>query len=73
MLWDNMPGTKKVLKMERAVHYNGSAPAGSRLSLGPRACGALRKSETSGPGRLVRTKEHGRTRVFTGGASMRCK
>ena len=48
--------------MERAVHDNGSAPAESVLSLEYRACGALRKSETSRPitGRLVRTTEHGR-------------
>ena len=32
--------------MERAVHDNGSAPAGSVLSLEHRACGALRKTET---------------------------
>ena len=56
--------------MERAVYDNGSAPAGSVLSLEHRECGTLRKSETSGPitGRLKRTTEHGRTRVSTGGA-----
>ena len=69
----NSKRDKKARKeMERAVHDNGSAPAESVLLLEYRACGALRKSETSRPitGRLVRTTEHGRTRVSTGGASM---
>ena len=45
--------------MERAVHDNGSAPAGSVLTLEYRACGTLRESETSRPitGRLLRTTE----------------
>ena len=35
--------------MERAVDDNGSAPAGSVLALEHKACGAVRKSETSLP------------------------
>ena len=59
--------------MERAIHDNGSAPAGAVLSLENRACGALLESETSRPitARLVRTTEHGRTRGSTDGNSMR--
>ena len=54
-------GTKKTIEeIERVVHDNKNAPAESVLSLELRACGALRKSETSRPitGRLVRTTEH---------------
>ena len=58
--------------MERALQKNGSAPAGSVLSLEYRAYGALREPETSRPitGKLVRTTKNGRTRVPTGKASM---
>ena len=51
--------------MERTVFDNRGTPAGPVLSLEYRACGALRKSETSHTisGRLVCTLEHGRTRV----------
>ena len=61
--------------MERLVHDIGSAPAGSVQWLEHRAHGAILKPETSRPitGRLVRTAEHGRNRVSTGGASMRGK
>ena len=51
--------------MERTVYDNRGTPTGPVLSLEYRACGALRKPETSRPisGKLVCTIENGRTRV----------
>ena len=71
-VFQNIIPPEAIEEMERAVHDNRSAPAGSVLTLKYRVCGALRKPETSHPiaGRLVRTTEHGGTRVSTGRTSM---
>ena len=59
ILWDNTSGCSRISYLqrdkkateerERAVYDNGCGPAGSVLLLEYRACGAIRKSETSRP------------------------